>query len=103
MAFKGQKGKMNKPFWSNCLIQAIKHYLREPKNVDFIYIAGPRGIHVMWLNKRTRKISHFTDHKVMGYRRLSNLWFKGTIEVVEYDALKKWCELNNVKFKVERP
>ena len=90
-----------KPFWSNCFIQALKHYWKDPKNVDFVIIHGTRRFHVMWLDKRKRQILHFTHRKLTG--KFSTLWFKGTIENVEYDSLKEWCEKHNVKFNVERP
>lgn len=88
-----------KPFWSNCVIQAVKAHWRDPANVDYIVIRRPVGVHVMWYNKQTKRVYHFTDKKVMGYRRLSNLWFKGTIEEETVDGLRKWCEGNGIKFK----
>lgn len=91
----------HKPFWSNCLIQAWKHYWKEPDNIDFVVIDRAKGFHVMWIDKRERKIKHFTHRRMTG--RFSSLWFKGTIENVEYDALKEWCEKNHVKFNVEKP
>lgn len=90
-----------KPFWSNCVIEAMKHHWRDPENIEFIVINGLTRFHVMWIDKRERKIKHFTHRRLNG--RFSNLWFKGTIENVEYDALKEWCEKNKVKFNVERP
>ena len=94
-------GEQKKPFYSNCIIQAIKHYWKDPENIDFIVIDRLNGFHVMWLDKKDKKIRHFTHRKITG--RFSSLWFKGTIETVEYDALKEWCEKNHVKFNVERP
>ena len=91
----------HKPFWSNCLIQAIKHHWKDPENVDYIVIDRAKGFHVMWIDKRERKIKHFTHRRMNG--KFSSLWFKGTIENVEYDALKEWCEKNHVKFNLERP
>lgn len=90
-----------KPFWSNCLIEAMKRCWKDPENNDYIVINGPMRFHVMWLDKKERKIKHFTHRRLTG--RFSSLWFKGTIEYVDYDALKEWCEKNKVKFNVERP
>ena len=90
-----------KPFWSNCLIEAMKRCWKDPENNDYIVIHGPMRFHVMWLDKKERRIKHFTHRRLTG--RFSSLWFKGTIEYVDYDALKEWCEKNKVKFNVERP
>ena len=48
--------------------------------------------HMMWLDKRTSKILHFTHKSIPGWH--CDLFFKGKIEEVDPDGLKKWLKNN---------
>lgn len=91
---------MNKPFWSNCVIETLKAIWRNPPgSVNVIFIdRGLRGIHFMWQDTTTKKIYHFTHKKIEG--KFSSLWFKGTIEEETVEGLRKWCAERNIECNV---
>ena len=79
--------------WSNCLIEAIKAKFKDGHAVKLIPIwHGLVHFHVMWLDKRTSKIFHFTHKSIPGCH--CDLFFKGRIEEVEPNGLKKWLRNN---------
>ena len=82
-----------KPFWSNCLIEAIKVKFKDWSGVKLIPIwHGLVHFHMMWLDKRISKIFHFTHKSLPGWH--CDLFFKGRIEEVDQDGLKKWLKNN---------
>ncbi len=82
-----------KPFWSNCLIEAIKVKFKDWHAVKLIPIwHGLVHFHMMWLDKRTSKIFHFTHKSLPGWH--CDLFFKGRIEEVDPNGLKKWLRNN---------
>lgn len=93
------KPELVKPFWSNCAIEAMKAYWRNPKGTSILFIdRGIHGIHFMWQDLETKKIYHFTHKKIPG--KFSFLFFKGTIEEETIEGLRKWCKTHNVECKV---
>ena len=82
-----------KPRWSNCLIEAIKVKSRDWHAVKLIPIwHGLVHFHMMWLDKRTSKIFHFTHKSIPGWH--CDLFFKGRIEEVNPNNLRKWLKNN---------
>ena len=80
-----------KPYWSNCAIEAFKAKVRDWRNIRIIPIwHGWIHFHVMWLDKRTGKVLHFTHKSLPGWH--CDLFFKGRIEEVDKVGLKKWCK-----------
>ena len=83
-----------KPYWSNCAIEAFKAKVRDWRNIRIIPIwHGWIHFHVMWLDKRTGKVLHFTHKSLPGWH--CDLFFKGRIEEVDKVGLRKWCKSHN--------
>lgn len=79
---------------SNCLIEAIKVKLKRGKEIRLIPIwHGIYRFHVMWLDKKDNTIRHFTHKSFPGCH--SYLLFKGKIEEVRPERLRKWIDNNN--------
>lgn len=74
----------NELFWSNCIIQAFKHKLHAWNDIRLIPLFNFPHFHMMWYDSRTNQIYHFTDK--IG-KRFSDMFFEGSIQMVERDAL----------------
>ena len=53
---------------------------------------GLFGFHMMWLDKRDGMVYHFTHKSLPGWH--SDLLFRGRVEVVSPDRLRKWIRNN---------
>ena len=85
-------------FWSNCLIEALKRKLKDWNKIVLIPLFTGFHFHIMWYDRKSKKISHFTHRRLSGW--FCTLFFKGTIDNVEYDSLKQYCESHNIKLKI---
>lgn len=85
---------MNGRTWhSNCLIEGLKQKFLNWHKVKLIPIwHGIIHFHVMWLDKRNGMVYHFTHKSIPG--RHCDLFFKGRIEEVNPNNLKKWLKNN---------
>lgn len=71
-------------FWSNCIIEAVKAWLKDPKNVKIYYLRPYvkedgtfRQLHVVWTDG---KYSYdFSDDDWYSQRHNPHLWYKGLI------------------------
>ena len=80
-------------FWSNCLLVAFKQKIMHWKSVRILPILrGCLHFHVMWLDRRDGKIRHFTHKSIPGWH--CDLFFKGRVEEVCPNGLKKWLKNN---------
>lgn len=86
--------EINNPYWSNCLVEGLKAKFNDWSGVKLIPIwHGLFHFHVMWHDKKKDKVFHFT-HKSLD-DPFTTLWFRGRIEKVEKDGLRKWCKNHN--------
>lgn len=88
-----------KPFWSNCVIVALKEKFKDWSGVKLVPIwHGLVHFHMMWYDKRKNAFRHFTHWKLDGW--FTTLWFKGTVEEVKREHLEKWFKGKGVKIRV---
>lgn len=79
--------------WSNCLIEAVKQKFKLGQKIKLIPIwHGIVHFHVMWLDKRNGMVYHFTHKSIPGWH--CDLFFKGRIEEVNPNNLRKWIKNN---------
>ena len=79
---------------SNCLIAAVKTKLKRGSDIRLIPIwHSIYRFHVMWLDKKDSTIRHFTHKSFPGCH--SDLLFRGKIEEVRPERLRKWIRKNN--------
>ena len=79
--------------WSNCLIEAIKQKFNFGQKIKLIPIwHGIIHFHIMWLDRRNGMVYHFTHKSIPGWH--CDLFFKGRIEEVNPENLKKWLRNN---------
>lgn len=84
---------MMTPYVSNCLIEAAKVKMKRGSDIRLIPIwHGIFRFHVMWLDKKDSTIRHFTHKSLPGCH--CDLLFKGRIEEVRPERLRKWIENN---------
>lgn len=88
----------DQPFYSNCLIEALKRKFADWRNIQLIPLWTGFHFHMMWYDIKTRRIRHFTHRRLAG--NFTTLFFKGTIDNVEIDALKEWCDKNGIELKI---
>lgn len=87
------------PFWSNCVIVALKEKFNNWNNITLVPIwHGIFHFHMMWYDRAENTFRHFTHYKLDNW--FTTLWFKGTVEEVKRKHLEKWCRDNCVKIKV---
>lgn len=55
-----------KPFWSNCVIEALKQKFLHWRNVKLVFIWCGLHFHMMWYDIKRGKIRHFTHRNVPG-------------------------------------
>ena len=85
-------------FWSNCLIEALRRKVKDWDNIVLIPLFHGFHFHMMWYDKKTKKISHFTHRRLQGW--FCTLFFKGTVDNVEYDSFKHYCDIYNINVKI---
>ena len=81
-------------WWSNCLIEGLRHKLLAWNNVQlkpFFCIDGKLWkFHLMWLDRHAGCVKHFTHHGLDG-KPLSDWFFKGHIESKTIAQYNLWC------------
>ena len=79
--------------WSNCLLEAVGQKFKLGKKIKLIPIwHGIIHFHIMWLDRRNGMVYHFTHKSIPGWH--CDLFFKGRIEEVNPENLKKWLRNN---------
>lgn len=72
----------------NCLIEAIKAKIKDPKNISIIILPGTlnRGFpHFMWFDKKDNKIHHFTS-----VGKSNHIYFNGIYKALSFEAFESW-------------
>ena len=87
-----------KPFWSNCVIVALKQKFSDWSHIRLVPIWHGLHFHMMWYDVRRRTFRHFTHRRLDGW--FTTLLFKGTVENVKREHLVKWCRDRGVQIKV---
>ena len=78
---------------SNCVIEALKRKFSNWDEIKLIPIwHNIWHFHVMWLDRRNGMVYHFTHKSIPGWH--CDLLFKGRVEEVNPDNLKKWLKNN---------
>lgn len=73
---------------SNCLFEAIKAKIKDPKNVSIIVIPGIlncRRPHFMWFDKKDNKVHHFTS-----VGKSNHIYFNGIYKTLSFEAFESW-------------
>lgn len=97
--------------YSNCLFEAIKAKLKDPKNIE-IHLIPPsinnHDLHFYWKNKEENRIYHFTTKKNNFWDRLNIFIFKGNFKTMKeiffeellYRKMKKagWPKKKQIKY-----
>lgn len=86
--------------YSNCLIEAIKAKIKDPKNIKILKvnrIVSGAGTHYMWYSVKDRTYSHF----VWATEKHNRNWYKGkTVVIAEKDFQRHLVEraIRNFKY-----
>lgn len=76
-------------FWSNCVIESLKRKFRNWGSVVLIpLLRFPFHFHMMWFDKNSKQVKHFTYKNVPGNH--SDLFFKGRVESMSMVEFKNW-------------
>lgn len=74
--------------YSNCLIEALKAKLKDPKNVKIFSIdkrISRSGKHIMWMNTTNNTISHATWLK----EKSNPVWYEYKIKTISLETFQK--------------
>ena len=94
------ESEARRQFTSNCILEAIKAKLRNWNGTGLVAILNGWHFHMMWFDRRTGEIRHFTNRNT-NPNLSTTILFRGTVERVERDALEEFCRLNRAR-KMER-
>ena len=84
-------------FHSNCLIVALKEKLKDWRNIRLVPIWHGFHFHMMWFDIRENTYRHFTHRLLPG--GFTSLWFRGSVEKVKPEHLKRWCRGVGIELK----
>lgn len=87
------------PKWSNCMIESLKYKFNDWKGIRLLPIFHKFKFHMMWYDRRTNEVKHFTHASMEGWH--SALFFKGMVETVNINKFKKWCKRENVNIHLD--
>lgn len=87
---------MNKGYWSNCLIEAIKAKIKWGNKIKIIYISPRKNDifcpHFMWYDVLAGNVKDFTADPGFANKWYSNILFKGHIRVRPYAVYERWLK-----------
>ena len=88
-----------KPFWSNCVIEALKRKFKDWDNIRLVPLWKGWHFHMLWYDKADGRIWHFTDRE-LGEGKSSPFLFKGHVLNVDKGALIRWAKSQGVKVRI---
>lgn len=92
-------------YYSNCLFEAVRAKIRDPKNVTIIRMPGGMtgdDCHFAWINKCTGAVSHFThaskNSKNFLLRALRKIVYYGKVKTVRKEVFDRFSSYNLKKY-----
>lgn len=87
--------------YSNCLLEAIKAKIKDPKNVSIVCLPKELNnghIHFMWRNKLDNTVHHYRDDG-----KSDKFFFNGIHKTMSFEAFEMWMlyRLQTIENKIE--